>query len=270
MNDDFLNQLLKLKEQGRSCVIVTQVNVRGSAPQEVGARIIVGADGLFFGTIGGGKVEAKAIGFAKELFSSSVVNQYEEWNLQKDVGMTCGGVVGLFFEKMFFRPVWKLAVFGAGHVAQELVRLLVKLDCEVTCIDPRSEWLEKLPEHCRLKKIQADNMQEIVNTLDPNTFIISVTMGHAFDLPIIEMALKKNNFPYIGAIGSDSKARVIKSDLKKNGIDDYLISKLICPIGEVIGNNEPVEIAFSIIAQLLKVRDSYLLNQLQSAESEKI
>lgn len=258
MNEEFLNQISKLRENGIESVVVTMVSMHGSAPQEVGARIIVGKQGLLFGTIGGGKLEERSIAHAKAMLALDSVYDFVEWNLQTDVGMTCGGVVGLFFEKMLSRSDWKIAVFGAGHVAQELVRLLVKLDCDITCIDPRSEWLDKLPEHYRLKKIQADDMKSALKNLSPKTFITIVTMGHAFDLPIVKEALTMFDFPYVGAIGSDSKARVLKVDLKKNGVDEKLIAKLHCPIGEPFGNNQPAEIAISIVAQLIKVRDSLI------------
>lgn len=255
MNEDFLLQLIKLKETGTPCVVITMVSVKGSAPQEVGAKIIVGSKGLLYGTIGGGKIEAKVIKSAMELLVLANTHHYVEWNLQTDIGMTCGGVVGLFFEKMLPQSDWKIAVFGAGHVAQELVRLLIKLDCEITCIDPRFDWLEKLPEHYRLKKIQTDDMRSVLETLAPNTFIASVTMGHVFDIPILKDALSNFNFPYVGAIGSDAKARVLKNDLKKCGVDEAKIAHLHCPIGEPFGNNSPVEIAISIVAQLIAVRD---------------
>lgn len=255
MNEEFLLQLSKLRETGIPCVVVTMVSVRGSAPQEIGARIIVGSSGLLFGTVGGGKIETKAIGSAQALLAQDSNHLFAEWNLQTDVGMTCGGVVGLFFEKMLPQSDWKVAVFGAGHVAQELVRLLVRLDCQVICVDPRAEWLAKLPEHFRLKKIQTDDMKSVLTTLSPKTFIACVTMGHAFDLPILKEALTRFDFPYIGAIGSDSKARVLKNDLKKNEVSDDRIALLRCPIGESFGNNSPVEIAISIVAQLLAVRD---------------
>ena len=255
MNEDFLVQLSRLKESSTPCVVVTMVSVRGSAPQEVGARIIVGSKGLIFGTVGGGKIEAKTIFSAQELLLTENNHLFVEWNLQTDIGMTCGGVVGLFFEKIFPLSDWKIAVFGAGHVSQELIRLLVKLDCDITWIDPRSEWLDKLPVHCRLKKIQTDDMKSVLINLSSKSFIVSVTMGHAFDLPILKEALTQFNFPYIGAIGSDSKARVLKNDLKNYGVKEERISEFHCPIGESFGNNSPMEIAVSITAQLIRTRD---------------
>lgn len=260
MNEEFLEALSQIKKMENESVVVTMVSLRGSAPQEIGARIIVGSEGLFFGTIGGGKIEKKSIAYALELLSLEKSHDFVEWNLQKDVGMTCGGVVSLFFEKIRPRPSWKIAVFGAGHVAQELVRALIKLDCDIICIDPRVEWLNKLPEHPRLQKMKRDKMEDTLIELHPETFITSMTMGHAFDLPILAAAMTKHSFPYIGVIGSESKARVLKNDLLNMGIDSELISKLYCPIGEPIGNNQPVEIAISIVAQLMKCRDIYQKN----------
>lgn len=256
MNEAFLDHVQKLRETGKIAIVVTMVNARGSTPQEVGARIIVGSEGLLFGTIGGGKIEEKCIASAKEMITADTDHDFVEWNLQKDVGMTCGGVVSLYFEKMLPKAKWKIAIFGAGHVAQELVRLLLKLDCDITCVDSRAEWLEKLPESAKLTKIQNENMKEVVKTLHPETFIASMTMGHAHDLPILIEAMKNFSFPYIGVIGSESKARVLKHDLKAAGVNEDLITQLHCPIGEPFGNNRPVEIAISIIAQLITIRDA--------------
>lgn len=259
MNEEFLAQLAHLKEMGNPLVVVTLVSVKGSAPQEVGARVIVGQQGLLFGTVGGGKIEAKVIESAKEMLGQVDNHQFVNWNLQTDVGMTCGGVVGLFFEKMLPQSDWKIAVFGAGHVSQELIRLLVKLDCSIACIDPRKDWLEKLPEHYRLTKIVTDDMKSVLKSLPAKSYIATVTMGHAFDLPILKEAMMHFDFPYIGAIGSDSKARILKANLLESGVNESVIAKLHCPIGEAFGSNDPFEIAISIVSQLLLVRDARAL-----------
>lgn len=256
MNKDFVSTLNTLINEGRDLVIVTLIKTRGSAPQIEGAKIIVGKDGLLYGTVGGGKVETQAIAHAQTILSdeNSLISVLE-WNLQTDVGMTCGGVVTFTFEKCVAKSSWEIAVFGAGHVAQELIRLLVRLDCSVTCIDPRSEWLSKLPDDFKLKKVVCTNMETAVSELRPGTFIVSMTMGHAFDLPILTEVFKRDCFPYIGAIGSKSKAIVLKRDLINAGLTPQSLEKLICPIGEEIGNNTPAEIAISVVAQMLKHRD---------------
>ena len=75
-----------------------------------------------------------------------------EWNLKRDVGMTCGGSVKLFFET-YNHSDWRIVVFGAGHVASAVVDCLAPLDCHVTCIDSRAEWLDRIPSRRRLRKI---------------------------------------------------------------------------------------------------------------------
>jgi xanthine dehydrogenase accessory factor len=256
MSKSILEKISELQESGKTFVVATLVKTKGSAPQEVGAKVIVGPDGYIDGTIGGGKVEERVILHAKGMMKTNENFDYTDWNLQTDVKMTCGGVVSFFFERVQAKPTWEIAIFGAGHVAQEVVRTLLKLECSVTCADPRIEWLDKLPDHHKLTKIHTESMKDVVAMLKPGTFIASMTMGHAFDLPILIEAMKRNVFPYMGVIGSDSKAVVLRSDLKKNGMDEELIAALHCPIGEPFGNNTPVEIAISITAQLIKKRDT--------------
>lgn len=255
MSETILEKILELKKSGQSFIVATLVKSKGSAPQEVGAKILVGEVGYIDGTIGGGKIEERVIFHCKEMLKKNDFFDYKDWNLQTDIKMTCGGVVSFFFERIQEKPVWEIAVFGAGHVAQEVVRILLRLECSVICSDPRIEWLNKLPNHQKLTKIHINEMKNVVADLKPGTFIASMTMGHAFDLPILMAAMDRNIFPYIGVIGSASKAVVLRADLENLGIKRELISKLNCPIGEAFGNNTPVEIAISIVAQLIKARD---------------
>jgi len=255
MNDQLIHKLNALKASKLDVVIVTLVNVRGSAPQEVGAKLIAGTEGLLFGTVGGGKVENQVLAHAKSLLLSESKTDFKEWNLQTDIGMSCGGVCSFFFEKIKHKPDWSIAIFGAGHVAQEVVGILSRLDCIVFCVDPRLEWLEKLPSFPNLNKIHLQEMKEFIHKLPEQCFIACMTMGHAFDLPILEVALREKDFPFIGAIGSETKSRTLKSDLLNLGIEASKIEKIKCPIGLDFGNNTPVEIALSIVADLIKTRD---------------
>jgi xanthine dehydrogenase accessory factor len=176
------------------------------------------------------------------------------WNLQKDVGMTCGGEVKLYFEAQGTKT-WDIAVFGAGHVAQALVPLLCTLECRVHCFDPRSEWIEPLPSHPKLlKKVSADPKAEVV-ALPPETFFVLISQGHATDLPVLREVLTTRNAPFVGVIGSDSKRRILQKELRESGVREELLDQFLCPIGLPIGNSSPSEIAVSIAAQLLERRD---------------
>ena len=256
---EFVRCLQNLLASERSYVVVTLIAIRGSAPQIVGAKAVVTMDGLEAGTVGGGKIENAAIQHAQSLLTQNEIqHDFVVWNLQTDIGMTCGGEVKLFFE-MEKRNAWPIAVYGAGHVAQSLVRLLLQLNCFVTCIDSRSDWIAKLPDDPKLKKICAESPAETVASQPANTFFVLMSRGHATDLPVLAELLRTRVAPYVGVIGSAQKASVLKRELKSAGFAQELIDSFYCPIGLSLGNNTPAEIAISVAGQLIMKRDEHLL-----------
>ena len=253
--ENFLADFEKAQKTERSFVVVTFIKSQGSAPQEAGSRLIVSEDGYFAGTIGGGKLEKAAIDQAVQRLQNHLSEPaFVEWNLQTDLGMSCGGVVSLFFEFHGPKHQWQIVVFGAGHVSQELVRVLLRLECNLICIDPRPEWIEKLPKSSRLITICSEKMADEVTKLSSESFVVVSTMGHSTDLPILEVVLKEKNFPYVGAIGSDVKALKLRQNLRDRQVPADRVNSFFCPIGESVGNNTPAEIALSIAVQLLKQR----------------
>lgn len=247
----------KFEKTNSDFVLITLVDFKGSVPQILGAKAWVTASGLSEGTVGGGKVEAAAIRFAQEILSkaSSPVCQLVTWNLTQDIGMTCGGVVTFLFELTRVQS-WKIVVFGAGHIAQELVPLLCKLDSHVTCVDPRAEWLDSIASAKNLHKMLATRPEELVKDFASNSFFILMTQGHSTDLPILAEILKiHHEAAYIGVIGSKTKALTLKAHLKQMDFSEEKLNKYHCPIGLDFGNNTPVEISYSIIAQILQARD---------------
>ena len=254
MGINYFSDCQRLIETGVSFVMVTLTSTRGSAPQDPGAKIIVTDDGLYVGTVGGGKVEAAAIHKALTILSSPTQLPPETvcWNLQKDIGMSCGGESTFLFEH-FHQKNWPVVIFGAGHVAQALTRLLSKLDCHVICVDSRQEWVAKLSG---VKGIHHPHPKEIVSTLNPKSFFMCMTMGHAHDVPILlELAKYAPDCPYVGVIGSEVKGLKIKKELTEAGVSAAFIDKLRVPMGLPIGSNHPYEIAISIAAELIQVRD---------------
>lgn len=256
--DCIFPEIEKLKESSENFVIVTIVNALGSIPQEIGAKLLVTEQGYYFGTIGGGKLENAAIEKAKQYLKSKISKSYfQDWNLQTDIGMSCGGRVSLFFEVICQKKNWNIVVFGAGHVSQELVHVLLRLDCQVTCIDHRKEWTQKLPIDRKLKIVNPSQMENFVGSIEPFSFVVIATMGHSTDLPILKNILSSDlNLSYLGVIGSVVKAKKIKNELSFLDYQQTQIQNIFCPIGEKIGNNTPPEIAISIVAQLLKTKDS--------------
>lgn len=266
---EYYKKILNLIENKTPFVSVTMVDNLGSTPQDQGSKMIVTKDGLYFGTIGGGKVEKKSIEESLLLISGENKEKYKfvQWNLNKDVGMTCGGSVRLYFE-VFNISDWNICIFGAGHVSNALINILINLECLITCIDPRQEWLDKLPPSHKITKILAPNMPDEVKNIKKDSFVLLMTMGHTTDKPILLEILKNREFPYLGVIGSIAKRNIIKRDIAEAGLPGDYIDKFYCPVGLDLGTNNIHEIAISIVAQLLQERDKFSKNLQQKREPD--
>ena len=256
MNDlTHIEALSQLSQGGTPFVAVTVVEARGSTPQDVGAKMLVNNQGLVHGTVGGGKVEGRAIQLAQSMLADlNHQRELVDWNLQRDIGMTCGGVVKLFFE-VYNRSGWRIVVFGAGHVAQALIRILLTLDCQIVCCDSRQAWLDQLPDEQRLKRICVDHLPAVVKQLEETDYVVCMTMGHATDRPVLSALFRSGLKPaYLGVIGSKNKRGTLLRELIDEGIAADVANGFRCPLGLPIGNNQPAEIAISIAAELLQRR----------------
>jgi xanthine dehydrogenase accessory factor len=245
----------ELAESGTPFVAVTVVDTMGSTPQDRGAKMLVTAEERVHGTVGGGKVEARAIQEAQTMLADDHApkTRFHQWSLEKDIGMTCGGIVRVYFEA-FNVTRWNIVVFGAGHVAQAVIHILKTLDCRITCIDPREEWLARLPSSPKLTKVLAPDMPSHVASIPEGSFVLLMTMGHTTDKPILIEILRTRSFPYLGVIGSNAKAKRLRQDVINAGLPQESTKAFFCPVGLEIGSNHPHEIAVSVAAQMLQVR----------------
>jgi xanthine dehydrogenase accessory factor len=253
-------QLVALERTGTAFVLVTLVEALGSTPQDAGAKMLVTAAGRLVGTVGGGRVEAHAITLAQEMLapkgSHAPMPRLVNWSLKADVGMTCGGSVKLYFEPHpGSHSTWPIVIFGAGHITQALVPVLRPLPCSITVYDSRAEWLEQIPQARNITVVAHENPAELVPTLPANAFVLCMTKGHTTDRPILQRALAERAFPFIGVIGSEAKAAVLRRELVAAGLSPERAQQFHCPIGLDFGTNHPHEIALSIAAQLLTERD---------------
>lgn len=278
----FYESLVTLESEGTAFVFVILTESLGSTPQDAGAKMLVTRAGLHTGTVGGGKVEAKAIyvaqvmlaqaaglpppsapdpgfGLAQELLTAgSPAPRFVNWALRTDVGMTCGGSVKLYFEPHAgggAGAAWPIWIFGAGHVVQALVPVLAPLDCQLTVVDPRREWLDRLPRARNARYVEAPEPADLLPTMPDHAFLLCLTKGHSFDRPVLQRALAEKKFPFVGVIGSAAKARILRQEMIAAGLPAKRAKQFHCPVGLPFGNNDPREIALSIAAQLLTERD---------------
>src|SRR5579862_8518389 len=101
-SDQIWAEALRTLERGQTFALATVVNVRGSTPREVGAKMIVREDGQF-GTIGGGCGEAEVFRKARVLLEDRSDARLAEVDLtgdfdQQEIG-TCGGIMDVFIDR---------------------------------------------------------------------------------------------------------------------------------------------------------------------------
>ena len=239
-------------------VVVTIVAARGSIPGSVGAKALVGNSGIQIGNLGGGKVEAAVIRKVSDVLAGSGdATWMETWNLQRDLGMTCGGEVTFLFERVGRLPDWHMVIFGAGHVAQALVPVLATLSCRIDVVDPRPEWLSRIRPHVSVTTHDGEGsyLGAAPKLVTSESQMLCITQGHQTDLPLVKWVLSEvPEIAFLGVIGSEVKRAKLCAELRESGVSDASLEKMVCPLGLPIGGNDPAEIAISITAQLLQIR----------------
>lgn len=252
---DVWDRIDALRKLGEDFIVITVASQRGSVPSETGAKAVVTAAGLAAGTLGGGKVEARAIDEALAMLAGGTTSELATWNLQRDIGMTCGGEMTLLFERVSARHRWHLVIFGAGHVSQALVRLMATLRCHIDVVDERRDWLDRLPAPGNVARHAVCSFEEGTALVRPESFVLSITKGHSTDRPVLRDLLRMETPPaFLGVIGSAAKRATLLRELAGDGIPADRLAAITCPIGLPIGGNDPAEIAVSIAAQLLERR----------------
>ena len=153
------------------------------------------------------------------------------------------------FVETYVRPI-KVIIVGAVHIAQYLVNFAKSLNFEISIIDPRGYFAseQRFPSVKIINKWPREAFEEM--KVDQNTALIALTHEPKIDDLALQHALK-NNFFYIGALGSKKTHLKRCARLKESGFTDEQINKIFGPIGIKLGGKSAPEIALSIIAQLV-------------------
>jgi xanthine dehydrogenase accessory factor len=250
---DWIEALAALRARREPCALVVVTGVKGSGPREGGARMVVAGGRLVCGTIGGGNLEKQAIEHATRLLAGGrPLVESVAYPLSEAVGQCCGGEVTLFYET-FPWTRRRVAVFGAGHVAQAIGGLAGYLQADVVLIDPRTEdeIQPRLPRQRPYELDLVDAPEAEVDALPPDAFVLVMTHSHALDLEIVARALRRG-FPYLGLIGSERKWDRFQKRLAQRGFRAEELARVRCPIGTAKHSKEPTAIAISVAAELLE------------------
>jgi xanthine dehydrogenase accessory factor len=253
---EILKETLGRINKGETIALATIVETKGSTPREVGAKMVVGKNGLIAGTIGGGITEAKVIEEVKQALREGK-GKLLAYHLTKeqaalDEGAICGGDMKVFID--ILRPKEEVLIFGAGHIAIWVSKLAKMVGFKVTVIDSRKEFAnqDRFPE---VDEIITEDTEKNLRHLNivPSTYIIVVTRGHLKDEEVLASVVR-SNAAYIGMIGSRKKNATVFQHLEEQGISARELKKVHAPIGMDIGAQTPEEIAVSIMAEIIQVR----------------
>jgi len=158
-----------------------------------------------------------------------------------------------FLERILPKPA--LIIAGAGHIGQSLVHLGKYLGFEVTVWDDRPEYADqtRIPEADIVLSGAIDSLEKI--NIQDDSYLVIVTRGHKSDAEVLRKFVK-TNAAYIGMIGSKAKVAQMKTSFFENGwATSEQWNRIYTPVGLKIGAQTVEEIAVSIAAQLVKVRN---------------
>ncbi|MGP1393889.1 MAG: xanthine dehydrogenase accessory protein XdhC [Inquilinaceae bacterium] len=245
---DWLEAVTRARAENSPCVLVTVAEADGSTPRGAGTKMVVFADGAA-GTIGGGALEYRALEVARGLLADGAGRaQLREFPLGPALGQCCGGHVSLLFEPMS-PPRATLLLFGAGHVGRALVSVLDGTGIAVRWIDSRvEEFPDAIP--AGVTRILTDAPEAEVESAPAGAAYLVMTHSHAIDLALVEAILRRDDFVYLGLIGSRSKRARFERRLRTRTLPT---DRLVCPIGiDGVTGKRPKEIAIAVAAQLLQ------------------
>ena len=258
---DWLSATAQLRRDGLPGVLVTVIKVRGHAPRDAGAKMVVGADHTW-GSVGGGNLEEVAVQRARELIASgSVEPEMQESRLNEHARnrhgrQCCGGEVTLLLEPLPARPV--IAVFGVGHVGYELARILSRLEIQLHLVDSRADQVDEF----RLAGVTEGTAdvtvhhallgEQVLDSLPRGAHVLIMTHDHAEDFALCDNALRLPGLGSIGLIGSSAKWSGFRRRLADAGHEQAVIDRIRCPIGRPeIAGKDPAVIAIGVAAELV-------------------
>jgi xanthine dehydrogenase accessory factor len=247
--------MAELQDRGESFAICTITAAQGSTPRHIGSKMLVFENGEFTGTVGGGELEHRVLDEAKLAISDGKarkLNYSMNDPARGDPGV-CGGQVEVFVEPVL--PAPKIIVIGGGHVGKAVVHLAKWLGFRVAVSDDRVEFCtpEMNPDADEFYPVPMAELAQHVN-INLQTYLILTTRGVSTDVPGLP-ALLATRAAYIGVIGSRRRWSMTVKGLQEAGLSAETIAHIHSPIGLELNAETPEEIAVSILAEIIMLRN---------------
>ena len=253
-SESIYQALARLERENGAGALCTLVRTRGSTPRRSGSKMLVFPDGAFIGTVGGGELENRVIKEALAAIQDGR-SRMLEYNMsdpqQGDPGV-CGGQLEVYVEPI--QPSPTIVVIGAGHVGKAVVQLAHWLGYKVVVNDDRAQFCtpELTPgADLYLPGSMKDLTQKVEIT--PWTYLVLTTRGSNVDVEGLPHLLD-TPAAYIGVIGSRRRWITARDELLERGVNEDTLRRVRSPIGLELNAETPEEIAVSILAEIIMLR----------------
>ena len=154
-----------------------------------------------------------------------------------------------------FYPEPTVFIFGAGHVGVSVAHMASYAGFRVTMVDDRDEFanFDRVPDADHIVVVNSFEKCMSKLSVGSQSYLVIVTRGHSQDMTVLHQALQ-TPAQYVGMIGSRRKIKLIFEGLIKEGVSEDQLDRVHAPIGLPIGGETPEEIAVSIVAELIQVK----------------
>ncbi|MDR3574943.1 MAG: XdhC family protein [Anaerolineaceae bacterium] len=251
----FFSAVAELEKNGEAGAICTIIESHGSTPRHEGSKMLVYSSGRFIGTVGGGEIESRVIKEALQSISDGKARMlhYSMSNPAAGDPGVCGGQVDVYVEPVVPQPL--MVIIGGGHVGKAVVHLAHWLGFRVAVSDDRPEFCSP-QSNPDADYFYLTPMAELPNVLKitPSTYLILTTRGVSVDVPGLPPLLG-SAAGYIGVIGSKRRWSLTRKGLIEKGIAEEVVDKVRSPIGLELNAETPEEIAVSIMAEIIMLRN---------------
>ena len=252
---DIYQALAEVEKNNESAALCTVVKSIGSTPRHVGSKMLVYPDGKFIGTVGGGDLEHRVLDEAWIAMGDgqSRLLSYTMADPSRGDPGVCGGTVEVFVEPIL--PPAMIVVIGTGHVGKAVVHLAKWLGFRVAASDDRPEFCnpESVPGADAYYPVEMGKLPEQLK-INKRTYIVITSRGANVDVQGLPSLLESNP-AYIGVIGSKRRWLTTVKGLKQKGVSEDKIARVHSPMGLELNAETPEEIAVSILAEILMLKD---------------
>lgn len=150
----------------------------------------------------------------------------------------------------------KIVICGAGHTSIAMIKMGQMLGFEMVVVEDREEFAAKA-KNAGADRVCCEDFSSALAKFesDYDTYFVVVTRGHQWDKECIREILKKP-YAYIGLMGAKRRVGFVLDAIRSEGFDEKKIDEIYTPIGLDINSETPVEIAISIFAEIISVKNA--------------